>query len=102
MYRDNEKTMSAGRSTLGGTMPVDCPMVECSKVSDVLENALGSLRAARMNAEIIEGKLYGMKPIDQECAKGPASELPIESLAYQLRDLAILLSKLTASIETRL
>lgn len=101
MYRDNEKTMCAGKSALGGAIAGPCEdTIAVSSLRDVLEGALQFLFTAKANVDVAESKLFGPSPCDtsEKAAQSP----PIEVLAYQLRNLASTLAKQTASIEGRL
>lgn len=97
MYRDQEKTMCAGKSTLDGMKPIaQMPL------QGVLQETLSALYAARQNVDITDAKLFGAKVCDVVgCAPDSPNE-PIEVLAYKIRDCVQALVKSTASIETRL
>lgn len=98
MYRDQEKTMCAGKSTLDGLKPIaQMPL------QGVLQEALSALYAVRQNVDITDAKLFGARVCDvaTPCAPDSPNE-PIEVLAYKIRDLVQGIVKATASIETRL
>jgi hypothetical protein len=99
MYRDQEKSMCAGKSTLDGVPKPIATM----PLQSVLQEALSYLCAAKQNVDIADAKLFGAKVCDVAgpCAPDGPNE-PIEVLAYKLRDLVQGLVKSTASIETRL
>jgi len=99
MYRDQDKTMCAGKSTLDGVLKPIASM----PLQSVLQEALGSLYAAKQNVDITDAKLFGAKVCDvaEQCAPDSPNE-PIEVLAYKIRDLVHVMVKATASIETRL
>ena len=99
MYRDQEKTMCAGKSTLDGVLKPIATM----PLQGVLLETLSALYAARQNVDIADAKLFGAKACDvaTPCAPDSPNE-PIEVLAYKIRDCVQALVKSTASIETRL
>jgi len=98
MYRDQEKTMCAGKSMLDGLKPIaQMPL------HGVLQEALSALYAAKQNVDIADAKLFGARVCDvaEACAPDSPNE-PIDVLVYKIRDLVQGLVKATASIETRL
>ncbi len=113
MYRDQEKTMSAGKSTLGGVLKPIATM----PLQGVLQEALFALHEAKQNVDITDAKLFGAKQnvditdaklfgarvcdVAEACAPDSPNE-PIDVLVYKIRDLVQGLVKATASIETRL
>lgn len=102
MYRDNEKTMCAGKSALGGAVPStsQCEPVDSSKLRDVIGSALGYLTVAKANLDQAEQKLFGQT----ECGvtERATEKNPIEVLAYQVRDLARGLASQASGIDDRL
>lgn len=97
MYRNQDKSMCIGKND--GPMLCDAP--QAMVLRDVMAEAVKIFREARARLGCVEVKLFGTGDEQGKCPT-EATSVPLEGLAYQLRDLALELARAADSIDTRL